>query len=138
MGQRCPCCGWSLVTTFTPPILEDERDYTISLLPGNESNLGALRAVSQVLGCNYVAAKKMLLEGTRELFTGRTLEVLEKWVELEHAGVAVEITPEFPYDRYCQIAHCDSAAYSNRIKSAQEKNLRALAGRPILSDRRAW
>ncbi len=64
MGQRCPSCGWSLVTTFTPPILEDERDYTISLLPGNEASPGALRAVSWVLGCNYVAAKAMLLEGS--------------------------------------------------------------------------
>ncbi len=97
MGQRCPSCGWSLVTTFTPPILEDESVYTISLLPGNEASAGALRAVSRMAGCNYVAAKRVLLEGPWELFAGRASEVLEKWVELEHAGVAVEITPEFPY-----------------------------------------
>ena len=65
MGQRCPSCGWSLVTTFTPPILVDERDYIISLLPGNETSPGALRAVSRLLGCNYVAAKRALAEGAR-------------------------------------------------------------------------
>lgn len=42
MGQRCSSCGWSLVTTFTPPILEGEREYTISLLPGNEASPSAL------------------------------------------------------------------------------------------------
>lgn len=99
MGQRCSGCGWSLVTTFAPPILEDERDYTISLLPGSEATPpGVLRAVSRLAGCNYVAAKGMLLEGPWQLFTGRAAEVLEKWAELERAGVAVEITPEFPYD----------------------------------------
>lgn len=99
MGQRCPSCGWSLVTTFTPPILEDERDYTISLLAGNEASRGALRAVSRAAGRNYVAANGMLLGGPRELLTGHSAEVLERWVELERAGVAVEIAPKFPYDR---------------------------------------
>lgn len=86
------------MTTFTPPILEDERDYTISLLPSNEVSPDVLRAISRLAACNFIAAKKMLLEGSWELFTGQASEVLEKWVKLERAGV-VEVTPEFPYGR---------------------------------------
>ena len=99
MGQRCPSYGWSLVTTFTPPILEDARKYTIVLLAGNDASPRVLRAVSRVLWRNYVFAKRVLAEAPSELFTGRATEVLQKWVELERVGVAVEITPEFPFGR---------------------------------------
>ena len=39
MRQRCPSCGWSLATTYAPPILEDDAEYTITLLAGNDASL---------------------------------------------------------------------------------------------------
>ena len=46
MGQRCPNCGWSLVTTYTPPILEDNREYAITLLAGNDVSPAVLKAIT--------------------------------------------------------------------------------------------
>ena len=99
MGQRCPSCGWSLVTTFTPPILEDEGEYTIALLADNETSPRVLKAVSRIMGCNYIAAKKLILEAPLELFTGHAPDVLERKLMLESAGVLIGITPEFPYEQ---------------------------------------
>ena len=99
MGQRCPSCGWSLVTTFTPPILEDENAYTISILADNETSPRILKAVSRIMGCNYIAAKELILEAPLELFTGQAPDVLERKLKLESAGVLIGITPEFPYNQ---------------------------------------
>lgn len=97
MGQRCPSCGWSLVTTYTPPILEDDREYTITLLAGNDASPATLKAVSRLMGCNYITARKLVLEAPMALFVGRATDILEQKAALEGAGVLIAITPEFPY-----------------------------------------
>ena len=99
MGLRCPKCGWSLVTTYIPPILEDENEYTISLLEGNNPSPDVLRAVSRLAGCNYIAAKRMILEAPMALFTGLASDVLAQKTALEDSGVQVGVTPTFPYSR---------------------------------------
>ncbi|MDO4539110.1 MAG: hypothetical protein Q4B54_13180 [Coriobacteriales bacterium] len=99
MGQRCPGCGWSLVTTYTPPILEDEREYTITLLAGNDVTPAVLKAISRVRGCNYLAARRLVLNAPKALFSGRAADVLSHRLMLEDAGVMVAVTPELPYGR---------------------------------------
>jgi hypothetical protein len=88
MGQRCPGCGWSLATTFTPPILGDEREHVVSLLPGNDVSPNVLKAVSRLMGCNYIAAKRLILEAPLDILVGRAPGVLEKRLTLESAGGA--------------------------------------------------
>lgn len=97
MGQRCPNCGWSLVTTFIPSVLDDEEEYTISLLEGNAASLDVLRAVTQLAGCNFITAKRMLTEAPVDLYTGQASDVLTQKNTLENAGVLFDITPAFPY-----------------------------------------
>lgn len=97
IGQRCPSCGWSLVTTYTPPILEDDREYTITLLAGNDASPATLKTISHLVGCNYIAARGLVLDAPKALFVGRASDVLERNSILESAGVLVSISPEFPY-----------------------------------------
>lgn len=103
MGQRCPNCGWSLVTTYTPPVLEDDREYTITLLAGNDASLVALKAISHLMGCNYITARKLVLEAPSTLFVGRAADILERRTALESTGVLIAITPEFPYSEDGQL-----------------------------------
>lgn len=98
MGYRCPGCGLAVVTTYTPPILEDERDYAVTLLPGNDINPRVLKSVSRLMECNHIVAKRLILEAIHDIFVGHAPDVLEKRLTLESAGVLVTITPDFPYD----------------------------------------
>ena len=45
MGSRCPKRDWCVVTTYIPPIRQDEREYTITLLFRSAPGQEALRAV---------------------------------------------------------------------------------------------
>lgn len=99
MGQRCPSCGWSLVTTYTPPILEDDREYTITILASNSTDPATLKTISRLVGCNYIAARRLVLDAPKALFVGCASDVLERKAILESAGVLVSISPEFPYDQ---------------------------------------
>lgn len=98
MGSRCPACGWSVVATYTPPILEDEREYTISIMSGTPTK-EVLEAVSRIAICNYVEAKQLVDCAPTTLFVGRATEVLARKNELEDVGVPIEVQPDFPYDK---------------------------------------
>lgn len=105
MGSRCPKCGWSVVTTFAPPIMEDERGYTIVLVPGGAASGEALRAVSRIAMCNFVEARRLIAGAPIELFTGFAAEVLTHKNNLEAAGVPIEVHPNFPYDEDGRLAN---------------------------------
>ena len=105
MGQRCTACGWSVVTTYTPPIMEDERGYTIVLVPGGAASGEALRAVSRIAMCNFVEARRLIAGAPIELFTGFAAEVLTHKNNLEAAGVPIEVHPNFPYDEDGRLAN---------------------------------
>ena len=104
MGQRCPICGWSVVATYLPPIQLDEREYTITLLPGCAPAKDALKAVSRLMMCNYLDARRMMRGAPMELFSGRAPAVLEHMRALDEAGVPIAVTPDFPYDAEGQLA----------------------------------
>jgi hypothetical protein len=103
MGQRCPNCGWSLVTMYTPPILEDNREYAITLLAGNDASPAVLKAISHLMGCYYITARRLVLEAPKVLFAGHASDILGWKTKLESAGVLIAITPEFPYSEDGQL-----------------------------------
>lgn len=98
MGQRCPKCGWSIVTTHLRPIQEDEQEYTVVLIPGGVATKETLGVVSRVAMCNYVEAKKLIKDAPAAIFAGSATEVLARTNDLEEAGVPIEVHPSFPYD----------------------------------------
>ena len=112
MGQRCPACDWSVATTYMPPILEDEREYSIILMPDVVPTKEALGAISSIAMCSYVAAKQLMEHAPTTLFAGRATEVLARKNELEGAGVSFEVWPDFPYDKD---GHLESDARLNTL-----------------------
>ena len=105
MGSRCPKCGWSVVTTYIPPIQEDEQEYTIVLVAGGTATREAVRAVSRIAMCNFVTARRLIAGAPIELFTGCATEVLTHKNNLEAAGVPIEVHPNFPYDEDGRLAN---------------------------------
>ena len=99
MGSRCPACGWSGVTTYTPTIMEDEREYAIILMLGATPTKEALRALSRIAMCNYIEVRRLMEGAPTTLFVGHATEVLAYKNELEDAGVPIEVQPDFPYDK---------------------------------------
>ena len=112
MGSRCPACGWSVVTTYTPSILEDEREYAISIMPGGTLTKEALRAVSHIATCNYLTARKMMASAPTTIFTGHATEVLARKNKLEDVGVPIGVHPDFPYDKD---GHLESEVRLNKL-----------------------
>lgn len=99
-GQRCPECGWGVVTTKPNPLFEDTAVYAVSLLSGNEVNGETLKAISRACGVNYLAAKDIVEKPDNPIFTGKAWEVLEKKLILDEGNVAYEITPEFVHTSF--------------------------------------
>lgn len=99
MDQRCPNCEWAIVRTYAPPIVEDEQKYTIVVLPGGAPTREALRAVSRIAMCNYIAAKRLIENAPAVIFAGHATEVLAHKNGVEEAGVPIEVHPSFPYDK---------------------------------------
>lgn len=96
-GQKCPNCGWGVVTTKLNPIFADENVYAMRLLSENEVNGLTLKAISKVCGVNYIAAKDIIEKGCETIFSGRASEVVGKKALLDEGGVKYTITPAWPH-----------------------------------------
>lgn len=93
----CENCGWSVASSYIEPIREDETVYSLFLENGNTADKRTLSCLSNVVGCNFLQAKKMV-DGSRSLlFSGTAVEVREKRDQLEEGEVAYSIEPDFPY-----------------------------------------
>lgn len=97
-GQRCPKCGWDVVTTKPDPIASDTTTYSVLLIPGNKTDSVTLKAVSKACNVNYLAAKKIIEDSKHAIFSGKAWEILEKKFFLDEAGVTYEITPPFSHE----------------------------------------
>ena len=95
----CPKCGWNAVTTVSPEIVEDEKEYGIYLDGPQNASGAALKVVSQIIGSNYLAAKKVLsAEPGNLLIADKALRIKRFARALNGAGLRYEIKPSFPYD----------------------------------------
>lgn len=78
------------------PILEDECEYAITLLTGNDVTPSVLRAISRIKGCNYLAARRPVLNASEALFSGHAPDALDHRPMLEDVGIMIAVTPEPP------------------------------------------
>ncbi len=92
----CPKCGYSVATTISEPIYEDETTYSIILSDNDSKDMNAVRGVSKFIGLNFIDAKK-LIESKGVIFEGKADEVLNKKKVLDVYSIKYEITPEFRY-----------------------------------------
>lgn len=95
--QTCQGCGWSVATSYVDPIYEDDTVYRLYIEDGNVSSRPVLTALSKVLGCNYLGAKKAVEGGRSLLFEGDAVKTREKRDALDSGGVVYAIEPYFPY-----------------------------------------
>ena len=57
---KCPNCGWNIATTMSLTIVEDETDYSIYICGSYKANIERLKAVSEIVGGNFLDAKRYL------------------------------------------------------------------------------
>ncbi len=93
-GWTCNSCGGTIVTTYYDEISMDETIYSISILPGNSTVAKNVKCVAKIIGCSFIDAKELLLQGTEinELTAVQARDVLK---QLKPSDVQFEITPEF-------------------------------------------
>lgn len=93
-GLRCSCCGWSLVTTRFPDIEVDDQEYKV-FCSGDYSDLAHVRAVSEVVSCNFLMSREVLRDESYLVFSGPAVEVVRVKRRLESVGVECVIKPDF-------------------------------------------
>jgi DNA-directed RNA polymerase subunit RPC12/RpoP len=94
-GMRCPNCGWSVVTTNFLPIEQDATIYEISINFGNYCDQRQIKLISQLTGCNFLQARKILQGVEATVYKGKAPQVLVIKQELIAANLSVTIKPEF-------------------------------------------
>lgn len=56
-----------------------------------------LKLVSEISGCNYIEAKKMIEKAPVEIFSGKAIDIMGIKEKLEAANIDFKIEPEFLY-----------------------------------------
>jgi len=108
IGMECPNCGWGWVTTHIDAVFEDDINYEIWLIPGNEQSKVKIKVMAEVLGVNFLQAKKILSsEEAVMIYKARNEAAATmpkaKRVQtvvalLKQAGLRFSIKPDFPYE----------------------------------------
>ena len=96
-GMTCPQCGWGWATSPYDPMLEDDTEYSIMLLAGNDRSEDVVKAISQLTVQNYLNSRKMIIDAPLVIYSGRAEQVKDLIEKLDLAAILYEINPEFPY-----------------------------------------
>ena len=107
-GMLCPKCGWGWVTTRQDPIATDDTDYSIFIKPNNPAVPDTIKLIADIVGVNFLQAKKILSsekdeliykarnESASTMYKAQRVRAVAK--RLKEAGIAFTITPDFPYE----------------------------------------
>lgn len=93
----CDNCGEALASTCFEPYETDITVYRILIVSPFKATTDILKLISEIVGCNYVEAKKLIENAPAEIFCGRAVDVKSVKKKLDAAGIEFEIEPEFPY-----------------------------------------
>lgn len=93
-GLRCSCCGWSMVTTRFSDVEVDNQEYKVFCV-GDYRDLAHVRAVSKVMGCNFLMSREILRGESSLVFSGPAVEVVRVKRRLASVGVECVIKPDF-------------------------------------------
>ena len=96
-GMFCKNCDWAVVSTFIPEIRRDIVEYELRVLGGDKHNYSHVRAVSSVMGVNFLEAREILENSRDAVFSGRAVDVLRVKKILDSSGVKYGINPYFIY-----------------------------------------
>ena len=93
---KCDYCGYSYATTIAEGIEWDSKDYTIVVENNDVTSINQIKAISSVSSLNFIASKKLLLDGGA-LTKGRATTIKKIVAKLESENIKFKITPEFIY-----------------------------------------
>lgn len=96
-GVFCPSCGWAVVTSHVPEMLQDITKYKMYLLSADPQNKEQLKAVSGVANVNFLQAKKMSQEERPLVVEDEALAINEARKTFDKLSIRYEIEPTFPY-----------------------------------------
>lgn len=105
---ECPNCHWGWATTTYDPIADDNTDYEIYLCSGNEQTMDNIKLIAEIMGCNFLHAKKALSSDTNTMiYKARNESVASMYKaqrvqaiasRLKEGSLHFLIVPEFPYE----------------------------------------
>jgi len=95
-GWKCPKCGDSLVTTYYSALEMDSTKYSISVSVNGDNNMARIKAVSEVLNCNYLQAKERLKAGftISNVSASDATKIIKS---LKKAELIFSTSPDFPH-----------------------------------------
>lgn len=95
---RCDSCEWEALTSKFPEILEDLRDYNVSLRLGVGSLGDEIRTLKKYLNVTTVAARKLVSNrALAPLFTEKAPKAAVLIAELQELNLEVLIEPPFSW-----------------------------------------
>lgn len=97
-GIYCPhCAEFLIVTTYIPPIWQDETRYRVTLQAADATNPQHIRTLARITGRNYLQTRALFAENAPLLAEDRAPHMLAIKMRLDAAGIAYAIRPPFLY-----------------------------------------
>jgi len=96
IGTRCTQCGWSVVSTYTPPIDEDSTLYEVRVKKSNHPDGNQIKTIASLGGINFLQARKQIIEG-EFIFRGKARQILSVRERLGNVNLSFEINPVFKW-----------------------------------------
>lgn len=96
-GLKCPKCKEAkVVTSYFSVLSQDDTIYKITLLPNNDFDINDIKTVAHAANCNYVQAKKILLNGG-VVIEGEARNIHKIILEFMLENIKFVITPDYPH-----------------------------------------
>lgn len=95
VGAKCTKCGWSVATTYIPPIMQDQTLYTVNIQNGDHKNENHIKIISKIAGVNFLQARTLLQKEKSIIFKGKALEIKKIKLILEKLNIVTDIEPKF-------------------------------------------
>ena len=96
-GYECPNCGWGWATSYYSPLDLDEQKYTVTVAGSNVGKSQQYKAISEILNCNYLEARKKYISGfsIQDIPAKDALSVIKT---LTNGHVSFTVSPVFPHE----------------------------------------
>ncbi|MFQ6311623.1 hypothetical protein [Lysobacter capsici] len=96
-GVYCTQCDWAVVTTYSSEIQRDRTLYEVTISGGDFRDKRQIKAISEIFGVNFLAARALLGTSSGAVLKGRAAEIFDVRHALVVAGIPHEIVPYFKY-----------------------------------------
>lgn len=93
----CTNCDWSIASTYYHPMYKDNTLYKVILEKGNLSSKENIKAISKVMNCNFLQAKKVIESDNPIIAEDRAPEIITQLRKLSNSNIKYSIKPNFPY-----------------------------------------